>query len=287
METKYDQLAKLKQLLDSGALTQGEFEAAKQRLLSTDVKEPVNAVKQSNATDSSSPKTSYKKWLIFGIGAAVIIVIIALLSSGKKQRINAPDDNISPETLAECDSVVTVVAEETEYYDGDPSTLLMSVEDDEANKTNTKYGGWEKSYFRDDFNELDYSKPFMSLWVGQGGYNVNLAVLYRPSGSFAFKLFDDDGDIREVYGSSLDMTIRVNGNDIGPVTFDVRKNEWYVTGDDTRVMSTIFNQGSFAISISYESYGGETIHYVFNVKEAKGSFERAVTHLLGTAYMGE
>ncbi|MCF0185571.1 MAG: SHOCT domain-containing protein, partial [Bacteroidaceae bacterium] len=36
MESKFDQLTKLKQLLDSGALTQEEFDAAKKRILDSD-----------------------------------------------------------------------------------------------------------------------------------------------------------------------------------------------------------------------------------------------------------
>lgn len=41
MESKYDKLSQLKNLLDSGALTQEEFDAAKKRLLDADDEQPV------------------------------------------------------------------------------------------------------------------------------------------------------------------------------------------------------------------------------------------------------
>lgn len=178
-------------------------------------------------------------------------------------------------------------------YDSDDNTMSLNIEDDETgyegvldDNVDELYGGWEKSYFKDEFGEIDYSNPCIALWVPQGGNNVNLGVLYRPSGTFAFKLFDKYGEVESIYGSSINMSIRVNGQDIGPVSIPVEDNEFYLYGDDSAAMSTIFNEGSFAISIRYESYNYK-YHYVFNVNEAKGSFERAVTQLLGSVYRGE
>lgn len=148
-------------------------------------------------------------------------------------------------------------------------------------------GNWEKCYFRDEFDELDYSNPFISLYISGKSSDIALNVAYSPSGIFAFRLFECRGRlVRDIYSSKITMSIRVNGQDIGPVTLPVEKNEFYIYGEDSQFLSTIFNEGSFYISLKYDGYNKD-YHYVFYVNEPKGSFERAVKNLLNSEYLGE
>ena len=175
----------------------------------------------------------------------------------------------------------TISSEETDDYDSSVVDQIM---------VDTQQGNWEKHYFKDEFGELDYSNPFLFLSVNgrrDSHHDIELGVLYRPSGSFSFKLFEYNGRlIRDILSSNIIMTIRVNGQDIGPISLPVNKNEFYIYGEDSHVISTIFNEGTFSISLRDEGYLDD-YHYLFHINEPKGGFEQAVTKLLNSEYFGE
>ena len=281
MESKFDQLTKLKQLLDSGALTQEEFDAAKKRILDSDNAPEASVKQQASApsTANTESKQKQKKYIKIAIGIIAIAVIIGLVRncSGKNGLSQS-------QAYAVNDSVVTTSVEMSE------ESVATDDLDDNGNyvdKDDAHYNHWHKSYFKDDFNGYDYSRPYMALWVS-GSRNVNLGVLYKPNGIFTLKLFDDDGFVRSITSPTIKLGVRVNGNDIGPSVFTVDHDEIDIAHpDDIKAVSSFFNYGDFMISIEYEDGLGEIQHYVFSVSNPQNEFKQAIDHLLGTKYFGQ
>ncbi|MBD5326237.1 MAG: hypothetical protein HDS04_06115 [Bacteroides sp.] len=201
----------------------------------------------------------------------ISVIISALLPLGVFSACKGKDVLKSESAIATNE----VELEDEYFYDGD------------SNEADTQYGEWEKSYFNDEFGEPDYANPFISLFVRERSNDIDLGVSYRPSGTFSFILFEYNGRlVHNIYSSTIVMTIRVNGQDIGPVSIPVEKNEFFISGIDSQIISTIFNQGSFSISLRDKGYLDD-YHYIFHINEPKGCFEQAVTHLLNSEYYGE
>ena len=282
MESKFDQLTKLKQLLDSGALTQEEFDAAKKRILDSDNAPEASVNQQASAPSTANTESKQKNYIIIAVvGIIAIAAIIGLVStcSGKDEFSQAEEYAVT------VDDSQLIPAEEMVEEAVDISAL-----DDNGNyvdKDDTHYNDWVKSYFRDDFDEYNYSKPYIRLLVPDGR-RIVLGILYRPSGSFTFKLFDDDGDIHQITASYANLGFRANGIDIGPCELEVVSDEVHITHpDDIKTISTVFNYGDFKISFDYVDGLGETQHYVFSVSNPQNEFKRAIDHLLGTEYFGQ
>ena len=282
MESKFDQLTKLKQLLDSGALTQEEFDAAKKRILDSDNAPGSSVNQQASAPSTANTESKQKNYIIIAVvGIIAIAAIIGFVRTCSGKDEFSQDEAYA---VAEDDMEVLPAAEMSE------EAVDISALDDSGNyvdKDDTHYNDWIKSYFRDDFDEYNYSKPYIRLLVPDGR-RIVLGLLYRPSGSFTFKLFDDDGDIHQITASYANLGFRANGIDIGPCELEVVSDEVHITHpDDIKTISTVFNYGDFKISFDYVDGLGETQHYVFSVSNPQNEFKRAIDHLLGTEYFGQ
>lgn len=196
-----DKLAKLQALLDSGVLSQEEFDTAKRRIL-----EGADSLPQQGQVkpppfpfEKAQPSPNkHLKWIIFGvIGAVVVIVgvVIAVLSlySGSSEQIDSYDlsEQIPTDTIA----YVCDYQEET-----DNGVSL--------------FNPWRKDFLHNEWGEDDPNYPY--LYTVLDGTSWNIQLDYMPPRSeadwesFRFYLLDRDGHITSSYAP---VNILIRGSD--------------------------------------------------------------------------
>lgn len=269
MKTKYDQLAQLKTLLDSGTLTQEEFDSAKKRLLSSDNTEQQEV--SSRTTEQSNEvipaaKKKLPKWIIQTSIAviAIIVIIMVSISSGKESKETYYTDN--EEVLAD---TIAYATEDDEYALHDDLTLGNP---------------WRKDYFHNEWGEENQNAPFIYATIKGDGLDIH--VDYVPPteqsrwGVFRFYLLDDDGHMTSSYGP-VNILLRDTNGETESIEVTGTKDGVTFVEDPTyiEVLKHYLDLEQFDILMEYEKYN-ERHRSQGHWDASSGSFGEAVNNLL-------
>lgn len=280
-----EELNKLKSLLDSGVLTQEEFETEKEKVLksstisqSTETKEGDIQSVHSNDKAKSQQGMSNKKKL--GIIAAVvfsavfIIAIISLCKNTGNQTYDSYNETAIADTAEITNSSDTYVTNDDESINFDNFVQEGSDEDFEINCP------WRREYFHNDFGEELLDQPYIATSF-QGSWNLEIAFNYDMG--FRFALRDNDGEYKHIY-SPVVISFRIaNGEIYKIIPDDVRNHCAYIQEQDNmRLIAGILEtQHKFDILMSYEMYN-EPHKMTWNVDYLAGTsmFSKAVDKFL-------
>ena len=269
MTSKYDQLTQLKALLDSGALTQEEFDAAKKRILDSDEepskqessKNTLTADGQNNPTRKKMPK-----WIIaVAVAAVAMVVVIVVTTTGGKDSEEPYDvatDVVEADTLYAVDEYA-----EEEFGDG----LTLG-------------NPWRKDYFKNEWGEQNSDSPFIYTVLDGSGWDIHIDYIPPTEemrwGLFRFYLLDSDGHLTSSYGP---VNILVRGADGETSSIEATGTRDGITFvEDPSEIETLkhyLDEESFDIQLEFEKYN-ERHKTQAHWDACKGSFEEAKNKLL-------
>ncbi|MDE6206410.1 MAG: SHOCT domain-containing protein [Muribaculaceae bacterium] len=291
--TVTEQIAKLKALLDAGALTQKEFEVAKNRILDVDehsvqVEAAQNTLTQDKSEtedisnnpeaeillkDPTKTNTHTKRNIIIGlfVGFIIIFVFAMIIST-----------NMSSSSEREYPSYA-MSENDTELSEIPVDAYSEDVDD---NSFNNSTGPWRKDYFKNEWGEPDTHDPFIMAVLSGDAWNVHVDYLpaYSTDSEFGvFRLF-----LLDRHGSLTSMrepvNIVVRGADgetrYVPVSSVSERGIAYVT-EPSAVQGLImyFDDGQFDIRLDFEKYL-EKHHTIASYYGYEGDFKRAVLNML-------
>lgn len=269
MKTKYDQLAQLKTLLDSGALTQEEFDAAKKRILdSVDTPQPKESSEDASLSENkvSSSAKKLPKWIIpAAIGVIAVIVIIVVSIAGRKDSMDTSytaDEEILEDTIAYAD-------EDDEYALNDGLTLGNP---------------WRKDYFKNEWGEINENSPMIYAIIKGSGWDIHIDYVPPTDelrwGLFRFYLLDDDGHLTNSYGP-VSILIRDYTGNTESIEVTGTKDGVTFVEDPTYIemLKHYLDQEQFDIQMEYEKYN-ERHRTQAHWDASLGSFGEAVNNLL-------
>lgn len=256
MSNKYEELTKLKELLDSGVLSQEEFDTAKKKLLEGDT--------QSSIPSTKSNSSSQRKWWYIG-GAGVIacgIVALCLNTCGNRNEYAYYD--------SDSDTASTMTAYNQELgmsgfvEDG-------SEEDYEINNP------WKKEFFHDEYGEDMPEHPFIRTYIS-GSWMLQIA--YSNEMGFRFSLHDKDNELKHLY-SPVSIIFRTAEKEEYFIEPDKVDNYCvYVSDpDNIRGIGNLLENGTFDIFMNYQMYNEEH-QMVWKVNMSSGFFKKSVERML-------
>ncbi len=253
-----EELNKLKSLLDSGVLTQEEFETEKEKVLkssnisqSADTKEgDIQSVHSYDKAKSQQGMSAKKK---LGIIAAVvfsavfIIAIISLCKNTGNQTYDSYNETAIADTAVVANSSDTYVTNDDESINPDNFVQEGSEEDFDINCP------WKKEYFHNDFGEDMLEHPYI---VTSFGGSWNLEIAYSHEMGFRFALRDNDGEYKQMY-SPVSIVFRTKDGKMYKVAPNNVENycAFVQNQDDVRYITELLDtQSKFDILMSYEMY---------------------------------
>ena len=280
-----EELNKLKSLLDSGVLTQEEFETEKEKVLksltisqSADTKGGDIQSVHSNDKAKLQQGMSDKKKL--GIIAAVvssavfIIAIISLCKNTGNQTYDSYNETAIADTAEVTNSSDTYVTNDDESINPDNFVQDGSEEDFEINCP------WRKEYFHNEFGEDMPEHPYIVTSIG-GSWNLQIA--YSHEIGFRFALRDNDGEYKHLYSPVLIIFRTKDGNKYEVTPDNVENNCAFVqnSNDVSYIAKLLDTQSKFDILMSYEMYN-EPHKMTWNVDFLGGTsmFNKAVERFL-------
>ena len=256
MTDKYEELTKLKELLDSGVLTKEEFDTAKKKLLEGDVRTSI----PSDKTNSSSRRT----WWFMGSSAIIASLIGSLCYYNCSEK-----SEYSYYESSDIDSVqVTAYEEDLDLTSGIEEG---SEEDYEFNNP------WKKEYFHNEYGEDMPEHPYIRTYIS-GSWALQIA--YSNEMGFRFSLHDNDDELKHLY-APVSIIFRTAGNEEYFIEPNIVDNHCvYVNDpDNVRGIGNLLNGGSFDILLNYQMYN-EPHHMVWNVEPRPGFFVKSVQRML-------
>lgn len=271
-ETK-KRLLEIKELLDSGILTQEEFYKAKRAILEIESQTPPSAFPTDASADAESPATPQslpessrsKKWpYICGL-VAILVVVIAWACFVHTTKTDEPP----LENLAESELQDSVFVDNTEdnRSDAEIEESMYSL-----------YNPWEKDYLHDDFGDDMLDKSYIKTYI-QGSWNLEIAFSYDFG--FRFSLWDDDHHFHEM-SPPVSLTFRTpDGQQITMEAVGVEETHcaYIQDGTDMESISKILESGKFDLLMKYEMWL-EPHKMVWNVDLYPNMFFKAVKRML-------
>ena len=250
MESKYDRLTQLKKLLDSGALNQDEFDAAKKRILDTEDStniSPVPPIPKGNKTPASLSKSASKKWILWGTGGvlAIIILLIVVCNKGGVSQINTNGNQDWGAAKAESDA---------QFEEALAMAADMN-EDDGLSIGNP----WRKGYFKNEWGEDNPNLPYIYTTISGSAWDIHVGYesaksTKTASGVFGIYIMDEHGHT-SMYAP---VNILIRGADGEtknvPVT-DVTDGVAYITDPGAvAVLMDYLNTDQFDILLEFDKY---------------------------------
>ena len=244
MNEQINQLTKLKELLDTGALTPEEFETARQRIFESDFQSNSKDQERSNYTPYNgltAPHHSMTKvWIIIGTVVLVLIGLFAVISLGDNSMVS------NTETILE------VAADPIDY------SLFeeVDVNSDEYFETHNR---WKLSHFTNEWGEEKPDDPFLytTLYSSQWNIRVDYIPPYsdNPHGLFRFSILDKDGHKENSYGP-VDIIVRGTDGETKSVEITATENGFTYVQDPATVegLKYYFDHEDFDIKIEFENY---------------------------------
>lgn len=232
-EKQLHDLTKLKGLLDSGVLTQEEFDVAKRRILN-------------NEEALFSPRNN-TKWIIIGAITVVIVVVFILLSSKKEE--NPYSGYVSNEIEA------TPVQDDAAALE----EILSRMHEDSFVERFDRFNPWHKMYFQNEWGEPDTDKPYLSAPLHGNSWDISLDYMPPeedyPYGSFRLYLVDRDGHMTSSYGP-VNFLIRGSAGEAKIVTITGTKDGFTFIEDQSTVyaLKHYLDQEEFDFQLEFEKY---------------------------------
>ena len=277
MDTQYDQLTKLKGLLDAGTLTQKEFDAAKQRVLneeastnSPSTSQEAPASNDINATESKSTSTKWIWWGVVGLLAVIFLFILAGNNTDDSQ-INIDESPGWEAAKAEADAQFEEVLANAAEMNGDDDGLSLG-------------NPWRKDYFHNEWGEDMPEHPYIYTTLSGSAWNIHIGYESAQStgtASGVFGLYIMDDDYRKT--SMLEpVNILVRGSDgetkIVPVTA-VNNGVAYIADPETvEGLKAYLNSEQFDILMEFDKYNER--HQTKARWDYPGFFQEAIDKML-------
>ena len=251
MNTKYDQLKELKNLLDSGLLTQEEFDKAKQRVLDNSI-QPVSSDKLDESQESNKKtmidSVKNKKWIIILIAIAIIIVTSIVLSN---RDTTPPRYEYSDYTSAHS-------SDDNSDYDSEDVNDIIVYEDTIADAF-VPSSRWHINYFNNEWGEPNKEDAFLYTTIGGNAWNIRVDYIPSseeyPYGSFRFSIRDKYGYLEK---SSGPVYIIVRGPDGETKNVEVAgtNNSLTFVEDPATVyaLKLYFDQYDFDIKMEFDKW---------------------------------
>lgn len=254
MTSKHDQLSKLNVLLESGVLTQEEFDAAKRRVINSqnEPKSNTTVEKSLNTVESSSP-IKYKRshCILIGIGIATIILAIAIIAlcGNKDSSINENSYGYTEESPIPSDKE-QIAALEKMYADTPEASFEERFE---------LMNPWHKGYFKNEWGEDNPNQPYIYTTLSGAAWNIHIGYesaqsSQTTSGVFGLYIMDSDGKT-SMFGP---VNILVRGSDgetmSVPVT-DVSDGVAYIADPGAvEGLKVYLNSDQFDILMEFDKY---------------------------------
>lgn len=264
---KLNQLTKLKALLDSGALTQEEFDAAKARILADS-----DTLNTSHPVATSPAPRNNKKWIVLGISAAIIVVVVILvivLSNAKKgNRYNGE----FAEEFEVADSCIDVPGETFDEWDEEPSDGL------------TIGNPWRKGFFLNEWGEENPNKPYIYATIDGTGLDIHIDYVPPTEesrwGVFRFYLEDNDGHFTESSGPVNIIVRAANGHTEYIEITGTREGITFVEDPGSiEILKHYLDEEQVDIQMEYVKYN-ERHKTQGRLESTRGSFGEAINKLL-------
>lgn len=268
MENKYAQLAQLKSLLDSGALTQEEFDAAKKRILDSEDKP---RPKESSTEDAlpekkgSSSSKKLPKWVIPAVIVAIVIIVVIIVSvSGSKGSKDSSYD-VTEEIVG--DTICVLEGEDYEPIDG----LTLG-------------NPWRKDYFKNEWGEKNENSPMIYTILTGTGWDIHIDYVPPTEesrwGLFRLYLVDEDGKMTNSSGPVTIQVRNIEGDtDVVEVT-GTRDGVTFIEDPTSiEILKHYLDQETFDIRVEFEKYN-ERHATQARWEIASGSFQEAIDKLL-------
>lgn len=275
METKYEQLSQLKTLLDSGALTQEEFDAAKKRILNTE--ESANTsqmptVPNDNKIPAPLSKSVSKKWTLWGAGGvlAIIILLIVVCNNNDATQINTNEAQGLEAAKTESDAQFE-------------EALAMAADMNEDEGL-TIGNPWRKDYFHNEWGEEITDSPFIYTILDGTGWKIQIDFIPPTQewrwGMFRFYLLDNDYRKTSSYDP---VNILVRGSDGETRVIDVTETRdgitYVIEPSAITLLSHYLDQETFDIRMEFDKYN-ERHATQARWESSPGSYQEAITKLL-------
>lgn len=287
MESKYEQLTKLKQLLDEGALTQEEFEKAKNRILNSEESNPdisqISTESSDNKPSSTSAESSSKQVILWcAVGGLALVILLVVLSSKNDNSYPTFDKYSEPET-----EIVeeTEVVEEKEAFPDYQFEETFSM-DSEVNEYDglTLGNPWRKDYFHNEWGEDILDEPFIYTSLDGQGWNIHIDYILpdNQATSGVFRIYLLDHNYRKT-DSRGPVNILVRGSDGETRTIEVTGTRDGITFIEepsaVSLLTYYLNQETFDIRMEFDKYN-ERHAAQARWEASPQSFQEAVTKLL-------
>lgn len=271
MESKYEQLENLKQLLDTGALTQEEFEVAKQRILDNAEVSVPNQENKSHV-NATSKTTKNKKALIIGAVILVaIIIVICLISSKATSTPSVSNDETLDWAAAE--------AEAQAHMD----EVLANCISEDSDEYFELHNRWHIQHFKNEWGE-ETDRGYIYTILSGTGWNMRIDYIpgdeQAPNGVFRFSIVDNEGFIEDMDGPA-NIIVREANKETYEVDVKGVQGSMAFVEDALSVegLKQILDQGSFDILMEFEKYN-ERHRCQAKFEDTPGFFSRAETSML-------
>ena len=267
MNSTDDQLSKLNTLLESGVLTQEEFDAAKQRILNEDTSSnPTNFSQKaptSNEEDTPDSESSSKEWILWVAGGVLVAIFLFVILG---RNTDDPQINVN-ETQGWEDGAQ--LEDETQYLtnweaakaEADPHFEEVLADDEEIILDNGLTFGnpWQKDYFHNEWGEKIMESPFIYATLDGTGWDIHIDFIPPTEesrwGVFRFYLLDSDYHKTSSYGP---VNILVRGTDGDTKVIDVTGTRDGITFvEDPAAIALLkyyLNQETFDLRMEFEKY---------------------------------
>lgn len=243
--SRNDQLSQLKDLLDSGALTQDEFDAAKSRILNSEDEHTPSMQLQTpmhrDADTSPATKKKMQRGIILGCIGTMVAIVIILRSTHDSKAPTYPYDS-------------------EELVISDASTVTYGYDYPEEIADELPIGNpWRKDYFHNEWGEDITDSPF--IYTVLDGTSWNIHIDYIPPtdemrwGLFRVYLVDDEGHITDSFGP---VNILIRGSDGETNALEItgtRDGITFIEDPSTiEELKYYLNQSMFDIRMEFEKY---------------------------------
>lgn len=280
-----EELDKLKSLLNSGILTQDEFETEKAKVLnSSTTSRSAKAKEDSRQSTLSSNKSDLQKVMsdkrslaiIFSVTFLVIFiaVVISHCNGSSNQTYYSANDSVAVDTAE------TTYSSEADFTNGGEDLNLDNFVQDGSEEDFEINCPWRKEYFHNDFGEDMPEHPYIVTTIG-GCWNLEIA--YSHEIGFRFALRDNDGEYKHIY-SPISIVFRTqDGKMYEALPDNVENNCVFIQNSDdvSGIAELLETQSKFDILMSYEMYN-EPHRMTWNVDYLGGTsmFNKAVERFL-------
>lgn len=269
---KYDHLSQLKSLLDTGALTQDEFAAAKKRILEagspSELSNEPEAIPESTETVRESGKSTNTKWIILVAAITVIVVLIVIFASSGEKATEAPEYIATPTEEEQQAALEEIFADYPE---------------ESFEEQFESFNPWHVDYFTNEWGEPDTSKPMLYSTIGDSYWGIRIqyvpATEEIPQDVFRF-LVTQNGEIANAYGP---LEILFRGADGETKRVDVMNEMDYpayvVEPSTVNALKYYLNHEEFDLRINFGIWN-ERHHAQGRWTSTPGFFQEAINKLL-------